>query len=212
MVKLIIVRHGYSASNQTHRFAGQTDVPLIEKGLMQAEKVSRYLVEHHPIDVIYSSDLQRAVNTVKPAADALGLPICTRRDLREIDVGDWAGYLLAELQEASPALYQEYMDDRAVFHFPNGEGKEELAKRSVKAVEEIVRENDGKTVLIATHGGVINALLRRWNAVLTSPDGQEKMVGNASTTVVECDGETVRVLQLGYVGYLEQSTGEIAIN
>ena len=59
MTTLILVRHGQSVANLERIFAGHTDIPLTELGLLQAERTAAYL-EEYPIDCIYSSDLLRA--------------------------------------------------------------------------------------------------------------------------------------------------------
>ena len=75
MVTFLIVRHGFSASNVQATFTGQLDAPLIEKGFLQAEVVSKYIYDNYKVDAIYSSDLSRAVDTITPLSKACNLPI-----------------------------------------------------------------------------------------------------------------------------------------
>lgn len=89
MTKLLFVRHGESIYNNASKFTGQKDIPLTELGEKQAEVTGKFLWENYPIDAVYSSDLSRAVNTAKPLADKLGLPIHTDPRFREIDLGEW---------------------------------------------------------------------------------------------------------------------------
>ena len=75
MTELLFVRHGYSEGNKEHRFSGQKDFPLDAAGRQQAQELAEYLRNAFCIDAIYASDLCRAVDTVKPLANALSLPI-----------------------------------------------------------------------------------------------------------------------------------------
>ena len=97
MVKIIFVRHGYSQYNKTKQYTGQLDVPLEPEGYEQARDSSRFILENYDVDAIYSSDLSRAVETVKPIAEAIGLEITTTRDLREINLGKWQNHFIADV-------------------------------------------------------------------------------------------------------------------
>ena len=109
MVTLLIVRHGYSMGNKEKRFSGQMDVALDEIGLRQAQSIAEYVLATFRIDAVYASDLQRAVDTVKPIADALKLSVIECKSLREVDVGDWQGKRIADVEKEyseSFALYK----------------------------------------------------------------------------------------------------------
>ena len=75
MTRIILLRHGQTPLNAERRLSGHFDAPLSPIGEKQAEFACKYLIENEKIDVIISSDLQRAVNTVKTAAEFFGLPI-----------------------------------------------------------------------------------------------------------------------------------------
>ena len=86
-ITYLIVRHGEAIGNKEHQFIGQTDVELSELGDRQAGAVCARLVDAN-VTAIISSDLQRAVNTVQPLSDILGIPIEHVPDLREIANGE----------------------------------------------------------------------------------------------------------------------------
>ena len=75
MTTILIVRHGFSESNKLKTFTGHIDAPLSDVGVEQARLTCEYIEKNYIIDNIYSSDLSRAVNTLKPLADALGIEI-----------------------------------------------------------------------------------------------------------------------------------------
>lgn len=88
MIRLLVVRHGHTVTNATHRYTGQLDAPLTDEGVSQAARLATYLAAHEKIDKIYASDLSRAINTAAPTAAHFGLTITPMPDLREIDVGE----------------------------------------------------------------------------------------------------------------------------
>ena len=90
MTKIIVVRHAQSLANEKGIFIGHMDMDLSELGKKQAELLGKYLLDKaFPIDVIYSSDLSRAMKTAEPTAITHGLEIIPDARLREICGGDW---------------------------------------------------------------------------------------------------------------------------
>ncbi|MBO7208124.1 MAG: histidine phosphatase family protein, partial [Clostridia bacterium] len=135
MVTFVIVRHGYSKGNKEKRFSGQMDVPLDEIGLSQAEAVAQYITENFKIDKIYSSDLSRAVDTVKPIAQKLGIPVNKVKELREADVGEWQGLLIETIKEQYAESFEFYRQNPGLARFDGGESYKELMDRSLVAFD-----------------------------------------------------------------------------
>ena len=202
MTRFLIVRHGLSEGNRAKIYQGQLDVPLAPQGHMQAEKTAVYLAEHYSINAIYASDLTRTCQTVQPLADRLGLPIHTCRDLREIDVGVWQGKSFEEVQREFPAEYMHYINDPDTFHFVDGEDVATLVRRSLLALARIAKENDGKTVVIGTHGGVIRALLATWNGLNVKRIKEITPIANCSITVADYENGSIRLVQVASVAHL----------
>lgn len=209
MVTLIIIRHGYSQFNKDKKFTGQTDIPLDEIGVLQAEATAKYVVDNFKIDAIYSSDLNRAYNTAKPIADALKLPIITREDLREVNIGHWSGKTAEEVIKAYPDSYRIHKETPGLTAFDGGESYKELRIRALKAIEEIAEENEGKTVVISTHGGVVRSLIWAWDGVVLDDITQTINIPNASVTAVKYDKGNVEYLLKGYDKHISLRTTEI---
>jgi broad specificity phosphatase PhoE len=175
--RLLLVRHGESTWNAEHRLQGQADPPLSELGREQAQALLPFL-DGIP-DRRLSSDLTRAVQT----AELLGLAGAPKDPRwREIDIGEWAGFTLDELDPERVAAWQrgEY--------FP-GETFPELQARVGAAADEL----RGEDVLVVTHGGCIRAA----TAHLTGADARTLAPpANASLTVIE-HGERVRLHAYG---------------
>ena len=206
MVKFVIIRHGYSLGNKEKRFTGQLDVPLDEVGYAQANATAKYVVENFKIDKIYSSDLRRAYDTAKPIAEALGLPINVEKSLREADVGIWEGRLISEVEKEFPERFAFYKTSPGLSHFEGGESYASLSARACATFERSAAENDGKTIAVTTHGGVIRTLFAAWNGISLEQIGGLLHFPNASVTVAEYDCGKVKFLQEGYDGHLAVRT------
>lgn len=206
MVKFIIVRHGYSKSNQDGKFCGQGNVPLSELGLKQAKEVSEYLENNFKIDAIYSSDLDRAYSTLIPLSESLGLTINKIESLREINVGLWQGLSTEEVKEKFPESFIQHNVNPWTHRFDGGETYPEVAERAIKAIDAISKNHEGQTIAIATHGGVVRALLAKFNNVPIEKAGNLPIVPNASICIVEYDKGRANVLTTGYCDYLSEKT------
>jgi probable phosphoglycerate mutase len=207
MTRLLLIRHGYSSGNKDRRFSGQIDLPLSEEGIRQAELVCDYIRENYTVDTIYSSDLERAIDTVKPLSEALSLPINIHRELREINEGIWQGMLITEVEAKWPEEFAFYKANLGLHQFEGGECYASLLARLLPMIDKIVADNEGKTVVIGTHGAVVRSLLSVWQGVPLERLLEVPRVPNGTVTEVEIDGDVVRVLKIGFADFLSRKTG-----
>jgi broad specificity phosphatase PhoE len=162
VTELILVRHGQQVwpdpANST--IADWIDPPLSEIGRRQALAVGEALASR-PVDAVYSSLLLRASDTARAIAAHHGLEVEPVEDLREIET-------FRDLpRDARPAdvlgeLVLRGARERFVRHrtwdvYPGSERHEEFRHRVVNVIEGIAAGHPGKRVVIACHGGVINA-------------------------------------------------------
>lgn len=212
MTVLLLVRHGQSEMNINKCFTGQLDVDLSEMGIKQAQMLADWVVENHKIDAIYSSDLLRAYHTAEPTAKKLGLKIKTSDALREIYAGQWQGMSFTQIKEKYPAEHDVWMHDCGNAVCPGGESVQHLADRVIAKIRQIAQENDGKTVMIATHATpirVFEAVLRKGDISLTQ---QIPFVPNTSTTVCCYENGIFEFRTVGFDGYLEGCTSSLPSN
>lgn len=157
-MKLYLTRHGQTDWNTAGRYQGQSDTPLNETGLRQAEQIAKRLSKE-TIHAIYSSDLSRAANTAQSIADFHALEIKKDSRWRELSFGDWEGMTYQEMSASSPELFEAWMKDPLTISTPNGETLAQLAKRVKAAFNEIKREHKDQTVLVVAHSGSLQSLL-----------------------------------------------------
>jgi probable phosphoglycerate mutase len=149
MTVVLAVRHGEAEGNFHHRFIGQSDVPLTELGRNQADLLATRLTRL-PISRIISSDLDRALATIRPTAESLAIPVEQDARLREILNGDWSGLLPDEIASRWPDLWQAYRRGDDVLR-PGGESWAAVRSRILSVLEDLPQ--DDAVVLLSTHGG-----------------------------------------------------------
>jgi probable phosphoglycerate mutase len=151
---ILLARHGETDWNSERRWQGHADRPLNDVGREQARVLAETLAGR-AIDVVYSSDLVRAHETALIVADRLGLRVDVDAGLREVDVGDWAGRLLTEIEQDDPQGFQRWRQGRKAWN--GGESYEEMGERVVAAVLRLAARHPGQTALVVSHGGSIRA-------------------------------------------------------
>ncbi|HEV8022046.1 MAG TPA: histidine phosphatase family protein, partial [Candidatus Lustribacter sp.] len=102
-MELICVRHGRTAWNAGRRFQGQTDIPLDDEGLAQAQALALHLRPER-FDLALASDLVRARTTAETICAPHGIAIELTRELREMHFGQWEGLTWDEIVARWPEL------------------------------------------------------------------------------------------------------------
>lgn len=159
MSDLILIRHGETDWNRAMRFQGQTDIPLNAVGLAQAERLAGR-VAAETVHAVVSSDLQRALQTAGPAAAQLGLAVATDTGLREQCFGVAEGLTSAEIKQQRPDDWARWTSFQADQSFERGESTREFHARSLVAIRALAAAHVGKTLLVVTHGGVLDMVFR----------------------------------------------------
>ncbi|HXD08987.1 MAG TPA: alpha-ribazole phosphatase [Anaerolineales bacterium] len=156
-MKLLLVRHGETDWNLAQRFQGHSDIPLNQVGLQQA-KALRDRLSAEPIELIYSSDLERAHETAKIIANGKN-KLQTDSRLREVHFGDWEGLTYHEIQEKYPGQLAAWEQDVYKTAPPHGETLEQLAEHTRSILNDLLVNHKAGTILVVAHGGVIKVLI-----------------------------------------------------
>ncbi len=151
MTELYLVRHAQTAGNKQLAFQGLTDADLSPEGELQLEQLSNRFAET-PVDVIYSSPLIRARKTAAAINRAHGREIIIDAGLIEIDAGDLEGIPFSEVYEKYPEEIARFMNAPELFAMPGGESMQQVYERMTAAVERIVTQNEGKRIVVVSHG------------------------------------------------------------
>ena len=202
MTKLLIIRHGQSQANLDGRFVGHVDSPLSDLGKQQAEVTADYIVSAHHVDAVYASDLERAFYTGKTVADRLGLPITADPGMREIFAGDWETVKFDTLSTEYGEPYQLWLRDIGLAQCPNGESTADLQRRIVSTLTRIAQENDGKTVVVATHATPIRVFMHHCSGLPLSEMKNIPWVSNASVTTAVYENGSFTITEAGHDAHL----------
>lgn len=142
---------------QEKYYLGQSDPPLSAKGKEQAQLLSDFL-STIKLCAIFSSDLQRSVQTALPIAKKHSCPLRIIKELREINLGRWEGLRKAEVKALYPGEYELRGLDLVSYRPPEGESFADLQKRVVPVYREIIDSCDGD-IIIVSHAGVNRVIL-----------------------------------------------------
>lgn len=150
-----LARHAESDWNAENRFQGHSDRPLTEVGRAQARALADELAETL-LDAVYASPLRRALETAEIVATRKGLPIVTLPDLREVDVGGWAGLSREEVEARFPNAFHRWVGGGEGWE--DGESYADMAARVIAEVRRIAARHPNGSVLVVSHGGPIRAV------------------------------------------------------
>lgn len=159
MVKIYFVRHCEAEGNRLKSFQGSIDCDITELGEKQLEYLFKRFSNIH-IDKAFSSPLIRAQKTAMAAVRDKGIEVITEPLFTELSVGDMEGMPFREIFKNYPDFEDTWNNHPEDFAPPNGETMLELYNRMKKGLENILNDpdNEGKTILIASHGGAIRNL------------------------------------------------------
>lgn len=145
MPLLLLIRHGENEYVKTGKLAGHLPgVHLNARGRQQAEGLAKALA-HVPLKAIYSSTLERAVETAEPIAQAHKIKIQLRPDLRDNDIGKWQGRSWKVLRRTKKWKLVQRAPSR--FKFPEGESFLETQTRLASCLDEIVASHKPRDIV-----------------------------------------------------------------
>ena len=147
------VRHGKTEMNRLRLLQGRGGTGLLPEGIADAEHAAATL-EEQGIDLLYSSDQQRAVETARVIRSKLGLPqIRFSSALREMDYGKMSGRAEADVRRLCPLWRRD-----ATFVFPGGESFALVQKRAFGWLDRTLRRHPRGNLAVVSHGGWIRTL------------------------------------------------------
>ena len=190
MVKLILIRHALTVDNQKSRLSGHIDSSISEEGKEQIDKITNYLKDFD-IDKIYTTTSSRTKDTVKKLSELKSIEIIEKESLKEISFGDFEGLTFNEIKDKYPKEFQGMIQKGYEYKYPNGESLIDSYNRVCIELDNIISNNDNRTILICSHGGTIRNIINylisnsykyHWNF----------KIDNGSVTILEIqDGFTV---------------------
>ncbi|SFF91203.1 probable phosphoglycerate mutase [Halobacillus alkaliphilus] len=156
MTKIGLIRHGSTSWNKEKRAQGKSDIPLNQEGISDAEKLAERL-HTEEWEVLYTSPLKRAAQTAQIISNRLGLEISYDIRLQEVDGGQIEGTTEEERIEKWGSGWREL--DLGI------EKKERIKERGISVINELVKRNTGRNILVVSHGALISHLVSELDPV-----------------------------------------------
>lgn len=153
-VTLLLIRHASNPNVGVGVTGWTPGVLLNDKGLAEAEALAEFL-DDLPVTAIYSSPLERALQTAGPLARRRSLEIRQRPEFGEVRYGDWQGKTYSSLQ-ADPE-WQRFSAFRSSTRPPSGEMMLETQARMVAGLWELAALHKGEIIAVFSHGDAIRS-------------------------------------------------------
>lgn len=181
---IIFLRHAQARNNVKRILAGRTEgFPLTQAGLQQAEKIAKFL-KPLEISAIYSSPIERAMNTAKIAAKSLNLEVKTDPRLTEIDMGMFSGMFYEDMFTKHGNVFLKFYQDNPIIGENGVETFSNVKKRMLDMVNYCSKEHKEQNVLLVTHMDPIKAMLS--TILHLKPESlYELIIRNASLTILK---------------------------
>lgn len=193
---LLLLRHGQTDWNLTHRIQGSVDIALNELGLAQARAVGDAL-KSRQLDSVVSSNLDRAIVTARLVNEPHGKPHAVDARLAERAHGRFEGWTVGEIiAEIGP-------DDIDAFfqHSPELESWDMVTQRVLASLGEVAATYPDGTALVVSHGGAIKAAVA---AILGVHHRKMQGLFNCSLTHIRFE-ETWSVIDYNNVEHMPES-------
>jgi probable phosphomutase (TIGR03848 family) len=193
----LLIRHGETDYNKKMILPGRLpDVHLTQKGRQQAQSLADHLATA-PIKAIYSSPLERTMETAGPLAKALKLDIIPTLGLLETNCGDWQGQSVKNLRRQK--IWQSVQQHPSLFHFPGGESIAECQHRMVQVLESLrLQFSPQDLVVCVSHSDPIKQVVAYYLG-LPLDNFQRLTIDLASITVMQNSESGSRLIKLNHV-------------
>jgi probable phosphomutase (TIGR03848 family) len=180
MTRLLLLRHATTDHTGKLLTGWTPGVHLGERGRAEARALAERLT---PLEIhaIFSSPLERCMETAAAVAEPRGMKVTTLEEVGEVRFGDWTGKELREL--ARTDLWRLVQAHPSGARFPDGESIYEMQLRAVLACERLREAHPGETVAVCSHADVIKAITAHYLGVHLDLF-QRIVVGTASITAI----------------------------
>ncbi|GGG69668.1 histidine phosphatase family protein [Paenibacillus radicis (ex Gao et al. 2016)] len=181
---IYFVRHGQTQWNLEQKMQGHMDSPLTPEGRRQAARLGDRL-QMVKFDAIYSSPSPRALTTAQIISGSTADNIMKLDELKEIHMGVWEGQSAPAIQNEHSGEWEHFFKAPHLYR-PTGQGEtfSELLDRTITAVEKILQDCKGETVLVVSHRMTLKTLMNHYSGMQLSDMGDLPDVPSASLSKI----------------------------
>ncbi len=156
--RLLLIRHGATPMTMEDKFSGAENVHLSDEGRQQAYQLGRRLAGE-AIAAVYSSSLDRALETARILSEAHDLDPIPTDGLREISHGHWEGLTRREVETRFADEYAAWETDPFTFAPAGGESGISVLARALPVIRDIVVSHQDQSVLVVSHKATLRLVL-----------------------------------------------------
>jgi probable phosphomutase (TIGR03848 family) len=199
MTRFLLIRHA-TTNAVGKRLAGRMEgIHLNEEGKAQAVKLAEQLTSL-PINQVYSSPLERALQTAEPIASGLQLQARIYENFLELDFGDWTNKLISDIED--DAVFRQFNSFRSTTPIPGGEMMAEAQLRIVKGLQSLCIKHPNETIAVVSHADMIKSAVA-WYAGIHLDLFQRIEISPASVSIIEVYDDTARIIVINHTGSLQ---------
>jgi broad specificity phosphatase PhoE len=157
LTRLLLVRHGQTAETEKGKLYSNPMAKLTELGTSQIIAIANWISKEKP-NTLLSSAAHRVVSSAQIIEKTTKLKAVAIEDLNEWHVGNWEGLTYLEVKKNQREIYDRWVNDPIHNAPPDGESIHDVCQRVQKKLLSIIKEYEGKTIILVTHAGVIRAI------------------------------------------------------
>jgi probable phosphoglycerate mutase len=180
MTKVYLIRHAEAEGNLYRRIHGQYDSLITERGQKQLVELEKRF-SNVRLDAVYSSDLNRTVQTAGAVLVNKQLDLIRTPLLREVNMGVWEDKTWGEVERFEPEQLEYFNNNPEKWNVAGCERFFALRKRLTDVITDIARRHDGETVAVVTHGSALRAFA---SGIMEVPPAEIKRVPHCDNTAV----------------------------
>ena len=209
MTTLYLIRHAEAEGNLYRRIHGQYNSLITDNGYRQIRALQERFADV-PIDAVYSSDLFRTMTTARAIYVPKGLPLQTRSDLRELNMGEWEDRSWAGIDRANKEMMGLFSATSPDFRTPGGESFPEVRRRGTAALLDIAAKHPNGTVAVFAHGTFIRNTVAEFLGI--GPENMKKMghSDNTAVSLLEIENGKVHVVYMDDNSHLTPEISTLA--
>lgn len=202
LVNIYLIRHGQTNLNRDGKYQGAVDKEINQFGKQQAELLGDRLKKYN-IDIIYSSDLKRVVQTSKIINKYINTDIVIKKELREINMGEWDTLSIEERYIKDEKYAREWCKHLEDLSYPGGECGKDVYERASRVIDEVVSGKYNNAIIV-TSGGTIAILLSKFMG-LEQHNRFNMEIDNCSISSVKYDENSKKIIVkcINDTGHLE---------
>jgi len=201
MTHIILVRHAECEGNVSNCLTGRVDFKLTDKGQRMAQDLGQEL-KKYDIQAIYSSPSTRCVETIKPIAEYLNIGIIKNQNLMEKYFGIYDGMKWEDVNKINPQILENKNRYHDIIGIPGQETTEEVEKRMNDYIIDIAKKNEGKTILICSHGCATFSFLNSIEYIQSCKEREKYSQKNACINILEYENNKFKIIKINQTDHI----------